>query len=77
MQGMIDQIPNEESGDVQRSKEYGQQRESPIRNNSSFMHKDWREDGSGGGVTPWRSRMTRARNTIEATANIAPLLEGI
>lgn len=41
------------------------------------MQKDWREDGSGGGVTPWRSRMTRARNTIEATANIAPLLEGI
>lgn len=77
MQDMIDCIHGQESGEAQRRKENEEQRDTRARNSSSSMQKEWREDGSGGGVTPWRTRMTKARNTLEGTANAAPLLGGI
>ena len=77
MQEMIDNIHHQDPAEVQRQKHSEIERDNQTRNNSSFIQKDWREDRSGDGVTPWKSRLTKARNTVEHTTNVAPLLEGI
>ena len=82
MEEMVDVLPAQEYSDpVVIKTEEAPEARTVVRNNSSFAAKTGperavRDDGSDG-VTPWRSRMTRARNTIEATNTVPPLIEGI
>ena len=84
MEEMIDvPVNNAEYADpvAIKTEDAAQEAGAVVRNNSSFAAKapperGPRDDGSDG-VTPWRSRMTRARNTIEATNTGPPLIEGI
>ena len=53
-----------------------------LQTNGSFAGRPNLDGGSqagdaGEGLTPWRSRLTRARNTLEATTTGPPLLDGI